>query len=119
MIDAESIATALGGKRSGRGYRCQCPAHDGDSTDTLTLTDGDNQILVHCFAGCDFRDIAAELRKRGLWPDASPGDKHAYVERKRQREREHAKLVLEIASNTPELSYQDEQAVKRARQALR
>ena len=33
---------------------------------TLALRDGDRSIVVHCHAGCDPRDVLAELRRRGL-----------------------------------------------------
>ena len=119
MIDARAIAEALGGKRAGAGYRCPCPVHNGKRKDSLSVRDGDSGLLVHCFAGCTFRDVAAELRSRGLWPDASPEQKRAYTERKHQQEREHAELVLSIAAGNRELSFEDEQAVKRARQVLK
>lgn len=117
-IHAQMISEALGGRRCGSGYRCRCPVHGGDSPDALAIRDGDNGILVYCFAGCEFRDIAAELRRRGLWPGASPEQRRSYAERKRQQEREHAELVLDIAAGRNELSFEDEQAVKRARQVL-
>src|SRR5262249_6379266 len=43
----------------------RCPCHD-DHSPSLSLSDGDKALLVHCFAGCDCRDILAALRDRGL-----------------------------------------------------
>jgi hypothetical protein len=66
MMTAQEIAVALGG-----GYaqqlpngsyltRCPVPSHGkgrGDHSPSLSLRDGDHDLLVHCFAGCDPLDI--------------------------------------------------------------
>ena len=66
MTTAQKIAVALGGAcRSGPRWRCRCPVHD-SSGPTLALLDGDRGLVVKCFAGCDPRDILAELCRRGL-----------------------------------------------------
>jgi putative DNA primase/helicase len=65
---ADSIGKALGGHRSGGGWVCKCVAHD-DKEPSLSIKDGHDQILVKCHAGCDPRDIIAELQRRGLWPE--------------------------------------------------
>ncbi len=63
-MTAPEIAAALGGRREGRGWRCQCPVHGGRS---LVISDGrEGQLLVKCWAGCAARDILAELRRLGL-----------------------------------------------------
>jgi putative DNA primase/helicase len=69
MMSAHDLTIALRGRwniAANRGS-ARCPCHD-DSTPSLTLRDGDKlgRILVHCFAGCDHRDILAVLRQRGL-----------------------------------------------------
>jgi len=67
MMAAE-IARALGGAtRNGRGWLARCCCHK-DKTPSLSLCDGDSKLLLKCFAGCDARDILAELRRRG-WLD--------------------------------------------------
>src|SRR5215472_7429205 len=64
VVTAEEIAAALGGKRQGRQWRCPCPIHGGRS---LVVTDGHcGKVLLHCFGGCDWREVFAELRRRGL-----------------------------------------------------
>lgn len=69
-MTASKIAIALGGTcRSGRWWRCRCPVH-GSHSATLALRDGEQGLLVKCFAGCDARDVFAELRWRGLLGDA-------------------------------------------------
>lgn len=67
-MDARAITKALGGKWQGRFGLCRCPAH-ADSTPSLKVKDdprkGDG-VDVHCFAGCDWKDIKADLAKYGL-----------------------------------------------------
>lgn len=43
-------------------YMVKCPCHD-DNKASLSITEENNQILMHCFAGCDNKDI---LNKIGL-----------------------------------------------------
>jgi putative DNA primase/helicase len=63
---AVKIAAALGGAhRSGAWWRCRCPAH-GSRGATLALRDGGRGLIAKCHAGCDLRDVLAELRRRGL-----------------------------------------------------
>ena len=46
--------------------RCRCPAH-ADGNPSLKISDSDTRgIDVHCFAGCDWKDIKNELRRQGL-----------------------------------------------------
>ena len=72
-MSAAIIARALGGHRSAEGYLCRCPlpSHgkaNGDRNPSLFVKDGDKAPLFKCFAGCDTRDVLAELRGRGLCP---------------------------------------------------
>lgn len=76
MTTAASIAKALDKdfRTSGDGFAVKCPVHD-DSTASLKVSDGkDNKILVHCHAGCDSRQIIAEIDARGLWPKKPESD---------------------------------------------
>jgi hypothetical protein len=72
MNAAEQAAHALGGaRRNGRGWLVRCCCHE-DRQPSLSLRDADDgKLLVKCFAGCDYRDILAELRRRGLLDDRS------------------------------------------------
>lgn len=54
------IVGALGGRWSGYSAMCRCPAH-ADETPSLSLRQGNHDILVHCFAGCDPADVLREL----------------------------------------------------------
>jgi phage/plasmid primase-like uncharacterized protein len=65
-MTAPEIARMLGGAcRSGRWWRCRCPVH-GSRGSTLALRDGERGLVVKCFAGCDPRDVLAELGRRQL-----------------------------------------------------
>lgn len=41
-------------------YQCKCPAHD-DRKASLTITQGNNKILLHCHAGCKVNDILSKI----------------------------------------------------------
>ncbi|HPQ16670.1 MAG TPA: hypothetical protein PLP04_15670 [Bryobacteraceae bacterium] len=70
-MTAAEIASALGGAhRSGDGWAARCPAHQ-DRRPSLSLTERDGRLLVHCHAGCEQAAVIDALRGRGLWPDRS------------------------------------------------
>jgi putative DNA primase/helicase len=65
-MDARAVTKSLGGKWQGRYGLCRCPAH-ADGNPSLKISDSDTRgIDVHCFAGCDWKDIKSELRRLGL-----------------------------------------------------
>lgn len=71
----ELLETALGALGAGGlphrqvgdlAYRARCPVHapieeEGHSRTSLSLRVADGRLLVHCFAGCAYRDVAAAL----------------------------------------------------------
>ena len=63
--EAERIARALKGQRSGKGWVAKCPAHD-DHKSSLSISEGEDRLLLNCFAGCEFTDIIDALRDRGI-----------------------------------------------------
>lgn len=70
-MSASDIARALGGHRSGNGYLVRCPVAShgqgrSDRRPSLLIRDGERRLLVHCFAGCDPRDVVAAFRQSGL-----------------------------------------------------
>lgn len=87
-MNADDIVAALGGRNG----MARCPAHD-DKNPSLSVTDKDGKVLVHCFAGCPPDAVIDALRTRGLWssngahrarrvetqrtPDAETTRKHA------------------------------------------
>jgi len=71
-MTAESLASALGGRRVGNQYVARCPAHD-DRSPSLSITEREGKVLVKCFAGCPQCEVIAELRKRDVWePESHP-----------------------------------------------
>jgi hypothetical protein len=56
---AETLADALGGRRSGDGWIARCPAHN-DRHPSLSINEGtDGRVLLHCHAGCSVEAILA------------------------------------------------------------
>ena len=52
---------------------CPVPGHGkgkGDRNPSLILVDGDSgELVLHCFAGCSWRDVKSVLRRDGLLPE--------------------------------------------------
>ena len=63
-LSAAEIIHALGG----RGNQAKCPAHK-DRTPSLSVTERDGKVLVHCHAGCSQTAVITALRDLGLWPE--------------------------------------------------
>ena len=67
VMDAETIAKALGGRQVGGGWTARCPCHD-DREPSLSICDGDDgKVLVHCHGGCEQDRVVAVLHSLGLW----------------------------------------------------
>lgn len=77
----ESIATSLGGakRKPDGGYMAQCPCHD-DRHASLSIDQKDEKILLHCFAGCNYKSIVEVLKERGVWQD-NGGKQHNHKDR--------------------------------------
>jgi hypothetical protein len=74
MTDARAITKALGGKWAGRFGLARCPVH-ADRDPSLKVKDDprkDDGTDVHCFAGCDWRDVKAALIQQRLLPEFKP-----------------------------------------------
>lgn len=69
-MTAQDVVKALGGtwdKRKGCGF-VSCPCHS-DRTPSLKIKDRRGSgVILHCFAGCHWKDIKDDLRQRGLLP---------------------------------------------------
>ena len=50
----------------GKGH-VHCPAH-ADEGPSLSVSDKEGKILVHCFADCSQDSVITALKKEGLWP---------------------------------------------------
>ncbi|MDE2563017.1 MAG: hypothetical protein KGL48_12300 [Sphingomonadales bacterium] len=57
-----AIVAQLSGVWSGRHAMVRCPAHE-DRTPSLSIRQGRSSILVHCFAGCDGREVMGAIRR--------------------------------------------------------
>ena len=70
MLTAREIAQGLkkSRKTSDGGYIACCPAHD-DKNPSLSITEKDGKILLHCHAGCVQSEVISSLTNMGLWPD--------------------------------------------------
>lgn len=68
--------------------QCTCPAHE-DNHASLTITRGQEKILMHCHAGCHTEDIlqAAGLAMADLFYEQKPTGSSwkAYLERRENR----------------------------------
>lgn len=65
-MNASDLAAALGGRKTSRGWRAPCPAHD-DRHPSLDITETpDGRVLFICRAGCSQTEVIDALRARGL-----------------------------------------------------
>jgi len=125
MIDARQIAEALGGRKSARGYMCKCVSHE-DKSPSLHITDGENgRPVVHCFAGCEFHDIAKELEVMGLWPknENEEEGRRKWAQKKAAEEYSHAKLIVALAMGKimhgETLTQQDRKSLNKSKQIVK
>ncbi len=81
-----SIARGLSKVRwhGGNKFSSCCPAHD-DRNPSLSVSDKNGKILVHCWAGCTQEEVIGALRGMGLWHSAS---RHQFDRRKRSKLKE-------------------------------
>ena len=110
MSAAREIALTLAGGRAQRLTDgsflicCPVPSHGkgrGDQSPSLRIADGQTRLLIHCYAGCDPRDVLDVLRRRGLLethrataaraPSVSPYSALTPNLRQEDREREQAR----------------------------
>jgi hypothetical protein len=82
MSAAREIALTLAGGRAQRLtdgsflIPCPVPSHGrgrGDQSPSLRIADGQTRLLIHCYAGCDPRDVLDVLRRRGLLDECPTG----------------------------------------------
>ena len=71
-MSAEMLITRLHGVKSTGPNRwlARCPAHD-DRSPSLSITDRDGRVLLHCFGGCETEDVlgAVGLRFSDIMPE--------------------------------------------------
>jgi hypothetical protein len=105
MMDARSLTKALGGRWYGRYGLAYCPVHN-DRTPSLSIHDGERQLIVNCFAGCDWQDVKVEFRRLGLLGGGS--------EPRRPRT---AKATVPVRSS-PQIDAADDDQERRVKTAL-
>jgi putative DNA primase/helicase len=74
-MTAAEIASVFKGKPTpSGGWEACCPAHQDKNASLAISDDGNGKTLVHCFAGCQFADIAAAvgLKMQDFFPDEPP-----------------------------------------------
>lgn len=76
-ITAQSIASALHGKKAASGWIAKCPAHD-DNSPSLSLSEHDGRILFKCHAGCSQESVLLVLQGQGLWPQKKVTSEELY-----------------------------------------
>lgn len=94
-MTATELANALDLKPRGHRFRGPCPVHGGGS-EAFVVSESDRENpLVYCHKGCEFREIVAALKDRGLWTDDRPRTPSEVRESKRKQEIAKAKRMLE------------------------
>jgi len=97
-MEATVVASQLGGRRLGSGgFICRCPvlSHGigrGDIHPSLSIADGERGILVHCFGGCDPRDVLDALRGLGLLDASDTRRPDRHNQRYHRRQDEHVRV---------------------------
>ncbi|MGA2904476.1 MAG: hypothetical protein ABSD98_11630 [Candidatus Korobacteraceae bacterium] len=100
MTAREILRLLKRGRRSGKGWVAQCPAHD-DSKPSLSLSESEGRVLLHCHAGCPSEAVvrALGIDMSDLFTDtkqASPRIVATY-----RYEDENGKLLFEVVRYDP------------------
>ena len=64
-MNARELTAALRGQWRGSSGSARCPAHD-DHSPSLSISEADDRLLVHCHAGCDQAAVWGALEGLGL-----------------------------------------------------
>ena len=110
------VSRMKGVKQHGDSFMAVCPAHQ-DKSPSLSLSRaGDGRALVHCFAGCDPRDVlgAVGLEMRDLFPvNLSQDQRREFRRIKLEHERDSERLIIEIAKTEAEAGALSEKSTAR------
>jgi hypothetical protein len=60
MTIDDLLSRLEGVRRTGRGWKAQCPAHS-DNDPSLSVREGDKGILLKCWAGCSYAEVLAAI----------------------------------------------------------
>jgi hypothetical protein len=111
MNNAARLAQALEGKANGDGWIARCPAHD-DRHASLSITEKNGKVLVHCHAGCSQDAVVNIFKRRGLWPTAKsksgpkPHEIAEYIYRDADKRRRY-RVVRMSDKAFPQFQWQD------------
>ena len=107
--------------KMGKGWQAHCPAHQ-DNSPSLSIAEGDDgRLLLHCFAGCDYRDIMAAIGlepKDGFIEQQSPVARLEYRRKSIIKARDFENVVLNAGGNADSLSDEDVQRIALAHQRI-
>lgn len=97
------LSRLQGVKQQGERHVACCPAHQ-DKSPSLSLSRGkDGRALVHCYAGCETRDVLAAvgLEMRDLFPENLSQEQRAQHRREKlAKERQFERLVIDAAKGS-------------------
>ncbi len=70
MTVVELLERLQGVRKTDHGWTAKCPSHN-DNSPSLSVTEKDGKILLHCFAGCGAHEIvtAVGLELSDLFPE--------------------------------------------------
>lgn len=110
---AAKVAQALKAKRHSGGWIAPCPAHN-DRDPSLTIRDGRNGILLHCWSGCTFESIISALQAIGISDDADSGSRlHAHERQETPRSLGTIQAALRIWDQAGALGYEGKRYLQR------
>jgi energy-coupling factor transporter ATP-binding protein EcfA2/5S rRNA maturation endonuclease (ribonuclease M5) len=78
-----------------------CPSHH-DSDPSLSVTERDGRILVHCHAGCSQRQVIDALKRLGLWPTRESPASAARETRYEVRDLDGTLVAVHVRLDTPD-----------------
>ena len=77
MPKLEDFKNLKGFRQVGQGsYMACCPAHD-DKTPSLSITEISDGVLIHCHAGCAYKDVISELDLADRRSSTKPSESYA------------------------------------------
>ena len=77
MPKLEPFKKLRGFRQVGHGsYMACCPAHD-DKTPSLSITEISDGVLIHCHAGCAYKDVISELDLADRRSSTKPSESYA------------------------------------------
>ena len=110
-------------RKMGEGWQACCPAHP-DKSPSLSVSEGqDGRVLLHCFAGCEYRDIMAAIGlepKDGFADSMSDQAKLDYRKQSILKAKGFESLILSVAAKgTDEFTDEDVQRIALAHQRIK